>query len=426
MTKPVFATLLTRALQISTGFVGTVLTARFLGPDLRGQYFFVVTLSLIVVQFANLGLHASNTYYVARDERWLGPLVDNSIWVSLIAGAGGGAAAVVFVRVTALLPTPHSSLLWFSVALPPAILFFMLGTNLLVGVNRIGTFNLFETFANLLVVAALVTAGVAAFRLSGFLAMTTAAWTISSVALLVYLAQGGRTIAFHRRVFMSGVVYGAKAYAIAALGYLVLRSNVFLLQRFDGARVVGYYSVAAQIADVLAMLPASVALVLFPKLVRAEHATRWQQTIRTCAIVAAVLAALCAVAAVAAAPFVRLAFGNAYAPAIEIVRVMLPGVFALGTTMVLSQFLASIGMPRLNVLVWVVALGAVLVLGAVLIPGHGAVGAASALSITYWLVLALIGAVAYRHRGESGRALAEKPVTALDELEWVPAARETP
>lgn len=398
MSRPVLLTLLSRGIQLVSGFAGTVVTARFLGPDARGEYFYVITLTLVIVQFANLGLQSSNTFYVAREGRLLSPLVTNSVWVSLALGGGGAAVAVETLRLSGVHSSPQPSLMWFAVALAPAILFFMLGTNLLVGIQRMGVFNLAEAASNLGVTAALVLAGLASFGVPGFLAVGACAWSLASTLLLFYLWRLGRPpLRFRGDVFAGGLRYAAKAYLVTALGFLVLRSNVFVLQHYYGSRELGFYSVAAQVGDALAILPASIALVLFPRLVQ-DPAGRWRSTVRTFWVVAAMLAVACSVAALLAGPFMRVAFGSAFEPAAAVLRLLLPGVFAVGTASVLSQYLAAIGVPRLLVAIWAATLVIVLAVGRILIPHHAGAGAAASLSLAYAALLAMIAALAYHHR----------------------------
>jgi enterobacterial common antigen flippase len=398
VSRPVLLTLLSRAVQLLAGFAGTIVTARFLGPEQRGEYFFVVTLTLVIVQFANLGLQSSNTFYVARDGRLLSPLIANSLWVSLLLGGGSAAVAVAVLHRTGLFLAQEPSLMWLAVALSPPILFFMLGTNLLVGTQRMIAFNVIEVVANVGVTAALVLGGLASFGAKGFLIVSSSAWSAASLVVLTHLWRQGRVrIAFSRDVFATGFRYAAKAYLVTALGFLVLRANVFVLQHYFGSRELGFYSIAAQVGDAIAILPGSVALVLFPRLVK-DPAGRWRSTVRTACVVGVLLAVACGIAAAVAGPFIRLAFGQAFAPAAAVLRLLLPGVFALGVSTVLSQYLAAIGIPRVLVGVWVVTLAAVLSLGAVLVPHHAGAGAAAALSCAYGGALLMIVCVAYRYR----------------------------
>jgi len=84
----VLQTVLTRLFINVLAFGSSILTARFLGPAGRGDYFVVVTFAGMVMQFGNLGLQSSNTYYAARDPRNLGPLLANSLWISMLGGGG--------------------------------------------------------------------------------------------------------------------------------------------------------------------------------------------------------------------------------------------------------------------------------------------------------------------------------------------------
>src|SRR2546425_4234420 len=57
----------TRVLVVAVTFATAVVIARELGPTGRGLYVVAATLGAIGAQFVNFGLHASNTYFVAKD-----------------------------------------------------------------------------------------------------------------------------------------------------------------------------------------------------------------------------------------------------------------------------------------------------------------------------------------------------------------------
>lgn len=398
MSRAVTLTLLARAVQVLSGFAGAVVSARFLGPTERGEYFFVITTSVLVVQFTNLGLSVSNMYKVGREPELFGALVANAVWASVTLGFVGALAAVVFLRGANFFPAANPSMLWFTLLLAPAMLAFMFGTNLLIGSGRIRMFNLFETFGNIFVVGALVAVGVAGGGVAAYLATSASAWALISTLLLAYLVRVSHArLTFIATVFRSGLRYATKVYLISLLAYLVLRGNVFLLQRYYGARELGYYSVAAQVGDALAIFPATVAIVLFPALVRNDQG-RWRSTVRSTLIVAAILAATCGIAALAAPWFMRIAFGPSFVPAAQVLRLMLPGVFGLGLTTVLSTYLAAIGMPRITIGIWAIGVVVTLGMGRLLIPDHAGAGAAVTLSVTYLIVLALIAGAVFYYR----------------------------
>src|SRR5260370_22178301 len=95
----------TRVLLIAVGLATTVLVSRVLGPMGRGLFAVAVVIGAIGVQFGNLGLHASNTYYVAKDRDLLPALIGNTLVISFgIGGLGALVCWVVFAFWPAIAP----------------------------------------------------------------------------------------------------------------------------------------------------------------------------------------------------------------------------------------------------------------------------------------------------------------------------------
>ncbi len=421
MSRKVALTTLSRCAMLVAGLASSVITARTLGPAGRGEYFFIVTLAATVVQFANLGLHSSNTYFVSKDRNALAALLGNSFWASLGVGLVAAGIAVAVLRLFDPIPNARHAHVWYVVALVPPLLFFLLGANLLVGIDRIGTFNVIEAAGRLAVLAAFAVTALVATTASAFLAASAIAWILVSGILIVVLKRLARgPLRLDTAMFTAGFRYAAKAYLVSLLGFLVLRSSVFLLERMTTSKEVGYFSVASQIADVLAIIPTSVALVLFPDLVRDER-RRWALTMRSCAVVFVVLSAACIVVGFVAGPVIRIVFGHGFAPSVGVLQWLLPGVVGLGVTSVVSQYLAAVGMPRIVIWVWLGDLVCAGLVGFLLIRRNGGVGAAEALSITYWIAFGAMLAVSYRYRrrlDDAGRPDAV-PVDPEPEPPWL-------
>src|SRR6267154_5379803 len=85
----------TRMLLIAIGLATTMFVSRTLGPSGRGLFAVATAIAAIGVQFGNFGLHASNTYYVAKDRELLPVLIGNTLIVGL--GIGGMAALLAWI-----------------------------------------------------------------------------------------------------------------------------------------------------------------------------------------------------------------------------------------------------------------------------------------------------------------------------------------
>jgi len=386
-----------RYTRVATALVASVITARSLGPAGRGEYFFVLTAAGLIAHFGGLGMHATNMYQAARDRTLVSALTSNSLLAAVvIGGVGGAASTLAFARVTT---TAHDQTsLIFIPLIGATTLFFMLGTHLLIGTNRVRTFNVFEAGANTAVLMLIGLAAVVWPELGGFLGATFLVWLVAAIVLAANLWRtDGNSFQPSLGVFRIGFRYAAKAYVISLLGYLLFRANIFLLAYLQSPADVGYFSIAAQISDALTLLPATIALVLFPTLVQ-DRKSGWHVATRQAALVGSGMCAICVVVAVLAEPIIVITFGPAYEPAVPIIRWMMPGIVAVSVTTVLSQYVAAIGIPRIVIIAWAVAVVLLVSLAWTLIPSHAGTGAAAASSISYVALLTMILAIGVRHR----------------------------
>jgi O-antigen/teichoic acid export membrane protein len=131
------------------------------------------------------------------------------------------------------------------------------------------------------------------------------------------------------------------------------RMGVVVIRQFGDFADLGYWSIAAQIADALLILPGTISLLLFPSLVRAEGKMRWNEYKTTLFRLSAMMAVLCIAGSIVAHLLIETIFGMAYAPAVAIVLALLPGIFFLGVASVASQFLSASGLPWSQVLAWI-------------------------------------------------------------------------
>jgi len=408
--KNVLLTLFTRIFIIISGLATSILSARYLGVEGRGSYFFIITLAATISQFANLGLGSSNTYYVARNESISKKLIVNSLWVSVIIGLLASVIVISLNQHSFLNQKTNvrGSLVWYAMIIGPSILFYMLASNILIGLNRIATFNLYQIFYTLLGLLFICINIYVGASLKGFLIASGLSAAITAIFLLFSLGPLKLSeLKFDVLIFTKGISFAFKAYLITLLGFLLLRVSIFLITSYHSDIELGYFSIATQIFDSLSIIPTSIALVLFPQLVKAGS-KRWDDLKKNIFLISLIMFAAIFITALFCKWFIQTLFGEEFIPSVYVTYYLLPGVLFYSLITVLSQFIAADGMPYQIVIIWVIGLTTVLVLGYLYIPGQGAVGAALAQSIAYFVTFTLMFGLALSRRRNTIQNLIEK------------------
>jgi O-antigen/teichoic acid export membrane protein len=345
--------LLSRGLAILGSFGVATLTARLLGPTDRGRYYYVITLAALAVQFASFGIHASNSYLIARTPALLPQVMANTAWLAIVGGTAAAAGALVFdVAIGGF--TRDLVFVAVVLTLAPSLLLFLYLSNLAVALNRPRTFNGLIIFGSLASIVMALLSTYPSPTLNGFLFAAVAASTVACIVAWIVLASGiSVPWTFDYSLFYAGIAFALRAHIATLLGFLMARMGVVVIRQFGDFADLGYWSIAAQIADALLILPATISLLLFPSLVRAEGEMRWKEYKTTLFRLSSMMAALCIAASIVAHLFIETIFGTAYAPAIAIVLALLPGIFFLGVASVASQFLSASGIPWSQVMAWI-------------------------------------------------------------------------
>lgn len=378
-------TLATRVVLLPLGVAVSVLVTRALGPEGRGELAVATTLAAVCVQFTNLGLHTSNTYFVSRRPELLSALTANTLLVSFTLGGTGALIAWAVVLALPRLAPLHGPLLALSLLWVPLGLAYMLIQNLLIGIQQVRVSNRVEVGQKLLgitLLAGIIGAGRASPTTA--FAANLAALIVGLGAILWALRRHiTRPLAAAPSLLLEHARYGLKSYFTSLCAYLMLRIDVLMVQYMRGPEQVGYYSVAVSMADLLYMVPSTVGVLLFPRLsAMPTRAEQWRRSKRTTLAMFALLLPLAVVASLAAPWATRLLFGPAFLPAVPAFVWLMPGIVAYGSTFATS-FLMSAGLPWPVLVVWALLVLLNVGLNFLLIGRLGFVGASISSSITY-------------------------------------------
>jgi O-antigen/teichoic acid export membrane protein len=407
VTQQVLLTLAVRILLIGAGFLSSVITARFLGPEGRGVFFYWTTLAALAIQFGNLGLQSSNVYLLTKGRARLSALAVNSLWVSI----AGGAVLAGLLTLSIWLKDGSLQDKWFllspTLIMIPSGLYFLLGTNLLVADERFGEYNAFELINRYLGLAAILLAAWCWRTPEALLTVTCIIAALICLPLYGRLNKlgggGGGSLTLVRK----GFSYALRAYLVCVIAFGVLRLNALLLEQYINSEILGVWSIAAQLLDVIIVIPSTIALILLPKIMRSSQP--YQMMLTQLRLVVMILIPVCALVGFLGYDAIMLLYGGQFRDAYVMLLWGLPGAIALGMTSIISQYLASEGMPFTLVWVWMIGLAAELLLAIWLIPIHGGTGAMMSLSVAYLVILGMVWALAgHHHSKQRGKISAEK------------------
>jgi O-antigen/teichoic acid export membrane protein len=372
------------------GAATTVIVARALGPAGRGSLASIYALMTLLAQLGTLGIVSANPYFAAREPQLRARIATNSLWLAAVLGS---AMAAIGALVKIVLPGAFGDVGWAELTIGmlavPVVLGSQLLQSILLAEGRTVLYNGVEVgtalVTVLLLLAVLLPTGGGVLLALALLAGPQLG------ALLVYvsaLRRHGRLLrspdgALARRM----LGYGARAYVVTLLAYMLVRIDLLLVNGIQGAHAAGQYSVAVAVADALYLLPVSVAVNLFARLARGS--VERELSLSVFQLVAVAYLAVCIAAALLAEPAITLLFGPAYHPAISLFLWLLPGVYCLGALNVIAYHFAAHGMPRELVFVWIPGLLVNLLIDVTLLPDHGTYVASIASTVAYALVLVL-------------------------------------
>lgn len=372
---------------LSTG-VASILIARELGPAGRGAVAVAVNFILLFSFFGNVGLISANRYFVARDARARGDIVANSICLTILLGL-----ALVGIEMAMKVATPQlfrglttAELVLTAIGIPAA-LGAQLMRSILLGEGRTVAYNLTDVMFGFAYLAVLLV-GLRAYNFGtlGVIAAVVGNQVGTCLVALILVLIRGAPRRADLGLAAKMIKYALRAYLAALAAYVVIRMDLLLVNGFLGSRWAGEYGVAVNLADMLYVFPAIMALNLFTRIAQgASHAA----TALVFRVVAVTYGVICLLAAGLAGPVIQVLYGPEYAHAAALFVLLIPGLFGLGLLNLLAQHFAGSGFPVRAVTVWVPGVLLVLGLDIGLIPVYGAYVASVASTLSYTLVLVL-------------------------------------
>jgi O-antigen/teichoic acid export membrane protein len=389
---------------IAAAGVTSVAVARLLGPSGTGTLALAVTLVAVSTTVFSLGLRSGVIYRVSRGAWDPSAAARAAAGSALALGAAGGLIGLGFYAVTSgsVLQgmSPAMAIATFA-SLPFALVWLFLAAVTL-ATERYEAYGAITVVQPVAQVVLAVTLAATTGTLGAVIGFAASQVVGAGAALLLVrrreaAADGGRQPGELR----AAARFGLLSWGSEVLQNLNYRLDLFVLNAFAVTADVGVYSVALTVTSFAWILPSALQTVLFPRTARldtyAEPGTSSGLTEVELAasrgtrqtVLLLIPTALALVFALIV--LVPLFYGSKFDRTTELGLILVPGTLALGLARVLVAVTAGRGHPQYSLYGRLIDMPITAVLYFVLIPAHGATGAAVASSVSY----ALTGVISF-------------------------------
>ena len=394
--RQVGTTVLSRVLTLMFGLFTAAITARWLGPEGKGQFALALLIPNMLSLLLSFGISTANIYFTGSRRLSISALTANSVMFSLLGTFLGGLFVLLLVSCR-LLPVivagvPVSFVLLGMLALPLGLLASNF-SSVLLGLRRVTTLSVLSVLQAalavplLLLFVAWMNLGVAGAMLT---ALAASAFTLAGTALCLRREGVAFWPRWDNRVIRPTLAYGMQSYVGNLMQFFNYRLDALVVNAFVGPIGVGIYGAAVTLAELLWQLPNSVSFVILPKAASTDHEAMNRFTPRVFWVVLLTSVIGGIVLAFSGKLLIHMLLSDAFLDAYLPLLVLLPGVVLLGAGKVLANDIAGRGYPQYNSKAAGLALVITVGLDFLLIPKWGIVGAALASTVAYSVSFTLI------------------------------------
>lgn len=365
-------------------FFSSIYLSRLLGPMEKGKLDVAVAMIGIGIQFGNLGLHSSHTYYISKDNQNVYKACGNIIVVVSVA-----LVIAFIINIFLRKDLMYKIIVWII----PLQLMTLFNENVLLASGKIKEYNFIEIFANLFYpIATVIFSFFATVKSQQAFALVSLGYIIVCICSIFMICKvtHGR-FQFELCFFKENLKYGVKAYIACLFSYLILKVDVLMINYLRGSESTGIYSLAVSLSDILYMVSSSVGLIAFPELGRTicmlEKRKLLKEILRKMNLLLFLLLCL---AALVIRPVVQIAYGSPYIESVYVFLILLPGVWAMSNVTILNNFYASINKTEVAIFAGMMGLIVNIILNIFWIIQYGIIGAALASTCSYFAVLIVL------------------------------------
>ncbi|MCD6565598.1 MAG: oligosaccharide flippase family protein [Bacteroidales bacterium] len=397
--KNISHTFFTKVLGIALGIISSAIVARWLGPELNGKAVLLLSAPMFLFMLGNFGYGSALSFYTARNEYDRTDIIN----ISFLSAMLFSSIMIVLFFLTYKL---HESI-WndiefsyvlFAVFLTP---FYFIGnylTRIIVGCQKIILSNNISILIRIIKILLIVIL-VVIFKngVIGILEVNAVEIVILFLCNIWILRKYIKIASINIKLLKSTFQYGIKIYFALLISFLNLRLDIYLVKYFTADNeLVGYYSIAVAIAEMVWVLPDSIVTVLFPSVAAGEKDKNINKTILSLKWNMFIMLIGGLGITLLAKPAIVLVYGNEYLPSFMPLVCLVPGIILYPITKILGVDMAARGYPGYITIITFVGLMINFIANIILIPKYSINGAAIASSISYSFT-AILSLLFFKH-----------------------------
>lgn len=387
--KNSFITFVIRVVTAIFTVVISVIIARVLGPSGQGIYSVAVLFPSLLLVFTSFGLNSTVSYFLAKGEypqqQILGTSVILNFLISIFAILLG--AATIFFFGDRFFPDIERVYLFLSLSLAPLIVFFGLGCQAFLGLQKFNKYNFFSIFQSglfLFFVAILLLT--MHFGVTVTILSQAFSYFIAIIVLSFFIIKETKGIDFrlNTKYLKEYFLYSVKGHLGSIFDFLHTRIDLFLINFFINPFSAGVYFASVKLAEGIWIFSASINTVLFPKLASEKDPQKLKElTPLVCRNILFLSFLLIIFLFIFSKWLIVFLYSEEYLGAVLPFRILLVGTLAVCGYSTLASDLGARGKPLLSTYAIGISVLLNIILNLFWIPRWGINGAALATTISY-------------------------------------------
>ena len=383
-------------------FTASVFISRTLGPELQGKYSLIILFVTMIFNLGNMGIGVAANYFPAKKGCNLKIILNNLLFVSIILSVVIFSAAVLIRATTRkyFLPDIADGIIYLALLAIPIRMIQLVIESFLLGLKNYKFYNIVFLIKISLKLIFII---IFYFSIKNLLLAYVSAYIISQFLVFPILDKKIKKITeitplkfINYSVIKKILRFGIMNHLSNLIMLLEFKIDIFLINFFSNPLNVGYYYISVIVSEISSVFSSAVNLVLFPKIAELNNKKKIEK-IKNFGIFSSLFFSFCFSLLIffLASPFIKLFFGQAFAPAIPTLKIMAFVTFFSNIKKIILSNLSAQNLIHLANPINILTLILNIALNIYLIPRYGIIGAAYA-SLTSYAVSVLSLWLRYR------------------------------